>query len=279
MDVAGGGHAQPALQGRPDVGDDVAEHVVGHDHLELRRVEHHLHGQVVREEVDGLDARVLVRDVLEHALPEVVGVDEHVGLVRHHDLRTSAGLGVVEGVADDPRHALARVDVHLRRDLVRCALLEIPAHHHVEAFRVLAEDHEVDVLGRDVLQRAELGVEEPHRTVVHVQVEAEPHAEQDVGGVAVVGHARVAQRAEQDGVEAALQHLQGALGQRDARLQIMIRAPFEMGETDGARRGRRHRLQRPHRFRGDLDADPVTGHDRDAQLAAHRAALNSGTGT
>src|SRR5580693_939214 len=35
MDVAAGGHAQAALQGGGEVGDDVAEHVVGDDEVKL----------------------------------------------------------------------------------------------------------------------------------------------------------------------------------------------------------------------------------------------------
>ena len=44
-------------------------------------------------------------------------------------------------------------------------------------------------------------VEQAHRAVVHVEVELEPRAEQDVAGVPVIRHARIAQRADQDGVE------------------------------------------------------------------------------
>ena len=37
--------------------------------------------------------------------------------------------------------------------------------------------------------------------MVHVKVELEPRAEQDVARVAVVGHARIAQRTNKHGVE------------------------------------------------------------------------------
>ena len=57
MDVARGGHAQAALQAGGEVGDDVAEHVRGDDHLELPRVAHELQGQVVDVEVARLDLR------------------------------------------------------------------------------------------------------------------------------------------------------------------------------------------------------------------------------
>ena len=52
-----------------------------------------------------------------------------------------------------------------------------------------------------VLQRTEPVVEQPDRPVVHVEIELEPRAEQDVARVAVVGHARIAERADEDRVE------------------------------------------------------------------------------
>ena len=53
------------------------------------------------------------------------------------------------------------------------------------------------------LQRAEPLVEQHDRAVVDVEIELEARAEQDVAGVAVVGHAGVAQRADEDRVERA----------------------------------------------------------------------------
>ena len=57
------------------------------------------------------------------------------------------------------------------------------------------------------LQRAQTIVEQPHRPVVHVQIELEAGAEQDVAGMPVVGHARIAERADEDGVELAEQRV------------------------------------------------------------------------
>ena len=57
MDVARGRHAEPALQRAADVGDDVAEQVVGDDHLELAGILHQEHRQRVDVEVRGGDRR------------------------------------------------------------------------------------------------------------------------------------------------------------------------------------------------------------------------------
>jgi hypothetical protein len=75
---------------------------------------------------------------------------------------------VVEGEVNDALHALARVDVFLRGDFVGRAHLEVAAHVHVHAFGVLADDGEVDVVGRGVFQRAERGVEQANRAHVGV---------------------------------------------------------------------------------------------------------------
>ena len=57
VDVARGGHAEAALQRPADVGDDVAEEVVGDDHLELPGILHEEHRQRVDEEVRRGDRR------------------------------------------------------------------------------------------------------------------------------------------------------------------------------------------------------------------------------
>ena len=51
MNIAAGGHAQAALQSGGEVGDDVAEHVIGHDHVEGPRIAHHLHAERVHVHV------------------------------------------------------------------------------------------------------------------------------------------------------------------------------------------------------------------------------------
>ena len=61
--------------------------------------------------------------------------------------------------------------------------------------------------GAAVLERAQPLVEQLHRPVVDVEIELEARAEQDVARVAVVGHARIAERADEDRVEVVAQHV------------------------------------------------------------------------
>ena len=113
----------------------------------------------------------------------------------------AARLRELEGVADDAVHALIGVELFLDRDLVLGPRLEPPADADIEPLGVLAKHHEVDVVGAAAFERTEPLVEQPHRPVVDVEVELEARAEQDVARVAIVGHARIAKRTDEDGVE------------------------------------------------------------------------------
>ena len=126
-----------------------------------------------------------------------------IALVGHADGAEPARRRILERVTDDPVNAFPGIDLFLDGDLVLGAGFEPAADAGIQAFGVLAEHDEADVSGPATLQRAEPLVEQRHRPIVHIQVERDPHAEQDVAGVAVVGHARIADRTQKDGVEVA----------------------------------------------------------------------------
>ena len=98
-------------------------------------------------------------------------------------------------------HALPRVHFLLDGNLVLGPGLEPPADADIKALGVLAENHEVDVPRRASFQRAQPLVQEPDRAVVRVEIELEPGAEQDVARVPIVGHTRIAKRADEDRIE------------------------------------------------------------------------------
>src|SRR5688500_15020434 len=81
-----------------------------------------------------------------------------------HQLLPLARSRELERVPDATLHAVARVDARLERDFVRAPFLQETARPGVEAFGVLADDNEVEVL---VLRRAQ----------VDVLVELEPQPE------------------------------------------------------------------------------------------------------
>ena len=85
MDVAGGGHAEATGQLRAEIADDVAEEVAGYDHVELGWVADEFHRESVDIEVTGVDGLVFVANLLEDALPQVMGKSHGVGFVAHAD--------------------------------------------------------------------------------------------------------------------------------------------------------------------------------------------------
>ena len=256
MDVTRRRHAQTTLQRAADVGDDVAEQVVGDDHLKLIGTLHEQHRERIDIEVRRLDVRISRREPFEDALPERVPVRHRVALVGHADLRQAPRLRELERVLDDAVNAAIRVHLLLNRDLVLGVRPHPAAGADIEAFGVLPKHHEVDVAARAVLQRAETIVKQPDGPVVHVQIELEARAEQDVARVTVVRDARVAKRADEDRVEGP-QRVVPAARNRDAGLQVIVGAPRQLFE--GAT------PDRPQDVQGlwnHFAADSISGHDR-----------------
>ena len=152
-----------------EVGEDVAEEVVGDDDVVAARVLDEVDAGGVDVVVGGGDVGELGRDRLERALPQVAGEREHVGLVDQREVLALARLREVERVAHAPLDAHAGVHRALRRDLVRRALAQEPALAGVGTLGVLADDDHVDA----VVQRARTGRE---RAQVDVEVELEAEA-------------------------------------------------------------------------------------------------------
>ena len=261
MQVARRGKPEAALQLRAEIGDDVAEHVVGDDHLELRRVLHQLHRERVDVEMRGGDARILRRELPEQALPERVALRHGVALVRHADLGEAVRPRVIEGVLDDAMHALEGIDLLLDRDLVVGACLEAAADVHVCAFGVLAEDDEIDVGGPAVFQRTEPLVQQPNRPIVDIEIELEARAEQDVARVTHVGDARIAERADVDRGEVVAQRRVAVRRQADAGLQIVVGAVRQHLEIDGPAENFARGAKHFHGFGGHVNANSVTCDD------------------
>jgi hypothetical protein len=148
-------------------------------------------------------------------------------------------------MADDAVDPFERVDFFLDRNLVGRSRLEPPADAGVQALRVLTDDDEVDVRAAATLERAEPIVEQTNRPVVHIEIERKARPEQDVARVAVVGHARIAEGANQDRVEGP----QGVVTvgrQGHAGRQIVRRTPGERHDIDAAGRHQHPQGLRDH---------------------------------
>ncbi len=155
----------------------------------------------------GINVRVFLADFLEDPLPEVVRKSHGIGFVAHADALQAVPAGVFESVADDALDAFAGVHVLLNGNFVRRAFLEEPANSDVEALSVLAKDHQANVFFGPVAQRSEPVVEEFDGSGVDIEIELEAKTQQDVGGMLIRRHARVAERAKQNSVKLVAQHL------------------------------------------------------------------------
>ena len=140
-------------------------------------------------------------------------------------------LRILEGVANDALDALAGIDVFLHGNFVGGSLLEESADAHVKPFGVLAKDHQANIFFGAAVQRSQPLVQQFHRPGVHVEIELEAQAQQNVGGVLVGGHTRIAERAKQDGVEFIAQHFDRAVGQANAFAQEICRRPNQTPRT------------------------------------------------
>ena len=86
VEVRRGGPPDPAGDGAAEVGEDVAEEVVGDDHVVPAGVLHEVDARGVDVVVAGRDVGVLGGDLVEGALPEIAGEREHVRLVHEREV-------------------------------------------------------------------------------------------------------------------------------------------------------------------------------------------------
>ena len=185
------------------------------------------------------------RDLAEHALPQRVSLRHRIALVRHAQPCAPVCACPLEGVPHDAVHALPGVHFLLDGDLVLGPRLHAPAHGHVQSLGILPEDRDVYLGRRPFLQRTEPRVEQRHRPVVHVEIELEPDAEQDVARMAVVGNPWIPERADEHRVELVAEHRIPVRRDGDAGLQDSSR------QTTGAPRSRTC-ARRPHQHAGSL---------------------------
>src|SRR3989442_10633851 len=111
-------------------------------------------------------------------------------------------------------------------------------------------------------------MQQPDGAEVDVQVEPESQAQQDVACVLVPRHTRIAERAQEDGVDVVAQMGERRVRERLPRLEIVgggVRQPFEV-QAEAVLGGRL--LDRAEGRIDYLGADAVPGDDRDC-VALH----------
>ena len=244
VQVRRGGLADAAADRPAQVGEDVAEQVVGDDHVVAVGGVHEVDAGGVDVVVGGAEAGVLGGDLLERPVPEVTGVGHHVGLVHQRDVPAPLG-GQLEAEADGALGTHAGVHRALRDDLVRGSLAQEAALARVGAFGVLPDDGHIDVpLGQ------------PEGTQVHVQVQIETHPQQQAPLEHARGNVRCTDGAHVDGVEFP-PFLQHAVGQDGAVAQVALAAEVVVHRLEAHACG----LYDLQALVYDFGADAVAGED------------------
>ena len=259
-EAGAGEHPEAAGQHRRLVAEDVAEEVLGDDHVELGRAGNELHRGVVDEQVVEGDVVVLGGDPGHDLAPEPRRL-HHVRLVDRGDLRLvarslAASAGGLECGPGDPLDFRGLVLAGVEGGVALATRLA-----EVDAAGELADDQQVGAGDAVLAQRA--GAHQrrarPHRAQVRVEAHAFAQAEQALLGARVVGVRRVpfgtADRTEEDriGGLAGVQHL---IRQGDPVLvdRAAAHQPLVVAEL----------AERVEHFAGgadDLGTDPVSGED------------------
>ena len=154
----------------------------------------------------GLHIGIVGGDFLECPPPKVVPVGENIGFGdegQHFSLGVIATLRVLKRPTNTPFTTLAAVEGGLARHLVRSPLFEKSADAAVQVFGILADHHEIDILGPLSRQRGLDPGQQFDRPEVDVLVEPETQIEQKPFFQNARGDVGMSHRAEIDGVKRA----------------------------------------------------------------------------
>src|SRR5699024_2343618 len=175
VDIARGCQADAACNSACQVGQDIAEEVIGDNNVVALRIGDHVNSGGVDVVVVDLDLREFLGDIFYGALPQVTSVDQHVGLVHQGQLFATA-LGTVESIAYHALDAVAGVLRDLRGHLVLSTLTQSTAIARIQAFGTFANYDEVNLAG--ISQRRNRGWVQLGRTQVHVVIQCKAQLEQ-----------------------------------------------------------------------------------------------------
>ena len=229
-------HADGAGDHGSLVRQDVAEHVLGNDHVELGGVLDDLHGAVVHEHLAVFHIRVFGLQAVHHASPQAAGV-QNVCLVHAAQLFAALACGL-EADAADALDLVLRVGHGVDGLLLAAGEGVGLVIAKVYAADQLTHDDEIDALCHDLgLQgagRSQLGPD-LGRAVVGVQAHACTQAQQTLLRALLTGQALplgAAHGTQQDAVSSKAL-VQFVLGQRVAVLVNGFAAHGSVGVVEG----------------------------------------------
>ena len=181
-----------AADGTAQVGQYVAEQVVGNDHVVLLRRLHEVNACGIDMVVVGVNVRVFLSNLVKGALPEVSAEVQDVGLVAERQMLAFGSAGQIKGVTDSPLDTHTSVDRTLGCDLKWGVLPQDAAFTGIRALSILADHRHVDaIFGGD------------KRALVDVEVQLEPHLKKQASLDHTWWNARRANGANVNGIKAA----------------------------------------------------------------------------
>ena len=265
---------EPATAGA-EVAQDVAEQVGADHHVEPVGVLDEVGAQDVDVELGRRHVRVVPGDRGEAFVPVGHGDGDAVGLGGAGEVLAGPGAGELEGVADDAVGAGAGEDALLGGELTVGALEHAAADGGVLAFRVLADDEEVD-LGRGAA--GEGGGNAGHELAgadVDVLVEGAADGDEQAPQGHVVGDGGPADGAEEDGVVPA-ELVEAVRRHHAAGLRVGFAGPVVGGDVQGEAEPARGGAEHAQAFGNDFLADAVAGQRRDAVRGHGSSCLPAG---
>ena len=144
VNVPGGREADAASDGTCKVGQDVAEKVVGDNHVIAAGVRDHVDGGRINMVVVHGHLREFCGNLIHGALPQSTSVDQHIRFVYQGEVLTT-GLRAGKCVTHHALHAVAGVLAHFRSDFVRGPFPQRATISAVQALRAFAHHHKVNL--------------------------------------------------------------------------------------------------------------------------------------
>ena len=123
IEIRAGSHSHSTLNGRAQIGDDVAEHVRRDDHIVNFWLGHHVHRAGIDVVIIGFDRLVIGLHRLKGTQPEIVGKAQHVRFGDQRHFLAPKLFRVFKGVANAPLDSVPRGHLDLIGHFVRRVLV------------------------------------------------------------------------------------------------------------------------------------------------------------
>ena len=277
-DIGRGRQSQAPHQPRAQIGQDVAEHVFGHHHVEIPRFLHHPQRGCIDIGMIGTQIGVARGLGIENRAEEGKGA-EHVGLVdAGHPARPAPGLLALPRQRKGKAEQLFRDVARDQQGFAGFGVGHLAAPLGVkQPLGAFADQDEIDAApGGQVQRRALSGA---HGDGAHAREQGQRLAQVDLGrnlGPVGVAHGWQAHRRQQDRIGRPCRgHRRGR--KRFARVGVMLRPGGRIAEPQRiGTRGARQLVQQGDGGVHDLGADPVAAKHRDLKASGHRLPFPGG---